>query len=228
MARSHSYNQLNITRPFPVMVRIAVGAVRHAGRASARLSHFEGLLQFHERGGDRPIAWRAGYTLTLNRARLSAIRTEGVTVGVVGRSATFLQRQMCEAPHLPPMQMTLRYSLAQTSIAALLIAVGPAGLVAVIIREHLQPSAMVGEALSAAEGWRMHCGSLCRERTGDTRLWVDLGNSSRLQPTTRRATCSGGRLLCVRFTQVTARRIGRPPARTDAQEAPLASPGSDN
>jgi hypothetical protein len=76
------------------MVRIAVGAVRHAGRASARFSHFEGLLQFHERGGDRPIAWRAGYTLTLSRARLSAIRTEGVTVGVVGRSATFLQRQM--------------------------------------------------------------------------------------------------------------------------------------
>jgi AraC family transcriptional regulator, regulatory protein of adaptative response / methylated-DNA-[protein]-cysteine methyltransferase len=44
-----------------------------------------------------------------------------------------------------PMQITLRYSLAQTSIAALLIAVGPAGLVAVIIREDPQPSAMVGE-----------------------------------------------------------------------------------
>lgn len=43
------------------------------------------------------------------------------------------------------MQITLRYSLAQTSIAALLIAVGPAGLVAVIIREDPQPSAMVGE-----------------------------------------------------------------------------------
>jgi AraC family transcriptional regulator of adaptative response/methylated-DNA-[protein]-cysteine methyltransferase len=43
------------------------------------------------------------------------------------------------------MQTALRYSLAQTSIAALLIAVGPIGLVAIIIRENLQPSAMVGE-----------------------------------------------------------------------------------
>jgi hypothetical protein len=43
------------------------------------------------------------------------------------------------------MQPTLRYSLAQTSIAALLIAVGPIGLVAIIVREKLQPPAMVGE-----------------------------------------------------------------------------------
>ena len=43
------------------------------------------------------------------------------------------------------MQTALRYSIAQTSIAALLIAVGPIGLVAVIIRQNLQPSAMVGE-----------------------------------------------------------------------------------
>src|SRR6202012_1487278 len=43
------------------------------------------------------------------------------------------------------MQTALRYSLAQTSIAALLIAVGPIGLVAVIVRENLRPSAIVGE-----------------------------------------------------------------------------------
>jgi AraC family transcriptional regulator of adaptative response/methylated-DNA-[protein]-cysteine methyltransferase len=43
------------------------------------------------------------------------------------------------------MQPTLRYSLAQTSIAALLIAIGPIGVVAIIVREKLQPPAMVGE-----------------------------------------------------------------------------------
>jgi AraC family transcriptional regulator of adaptative response/methylated-DNA-[protein]-cysteine methyltransferase len=43
------------------------------------------------------------------------------------------------------MQPILRYSLAQTSIAALLIAVGPIGLVAIIVREALQTSAIVGE-----------------------------------------------------------------------------------
>ena len=43
------------------------------------------------------------------------------------------------------MRSTLRYSLAQTSITALLVAVGPIGLVAIIVREKLQPPAMVGE-----------------------------------------------------------------------------------